>query len=50
VNYWKSQIDFIKSVVDRVHGVETGYVPKEVTNHVPRLFLKWDEKGLEFLA
>jgi len=47
-NYWKSQIDFIKSVVDRVPGVETGYVPKEVTNHVPRLFIKWDEKAWNF--
>ena len=47
-NYWKSQIDFIKSVVDKIPGVETGYVPKEVTNHVPRLFIKWDEKAWNF--
>jgi uncharacterized pyridoxal phosphate-dependent enzyme len=47
-NYWKSQIDFIKDVVDKISGVETGYVPKEVTNHVPRLFIKWDEKAWNF--
>jgi uncharacterized pyridoxal phosphate-dependent enzyme len=47
-NYWKSQVDFIKGVVDKIPGVETGYVPKEVTNHVPRLFIKWDEKGWNF--
>lgn len=47
-NYWKSQVDFIKDVVDKIPGVETGYVPKEVTNHVPRLFIKWDEKAWNF--
>ena len=47
-NYWKSQVDFIKDVVDKISGVETGYVPKEVTNHVPRLFIKWDEKAWNF--
>lgn len=43
-NNWKAQVDYVKSVVDRVPGVESGYVPKEVTNHVPRLYVKWDEK------
>jgi hypothetical protein len=28
--------------------VESGYVPKEVTNHVPRLYVKWDEKAFNF--
>jgi hypothetical protein len=28
--------------------VETGYVPKEITNHVPRLWIKWDEKAFNF--
>lgn len=45
---WKSQVDFVKSIVDRVPGVESGYVPKEVTNHVPRLYVKWDEKAFRF--
>ena len=47
-NYWKSQVDFIKSTIEKISGVETGYVPKEVTNHVPRLFIKWDEKEWNF--
>jgi len=45
---WKAQVDHIKSVMDQVPGVETGYVPKEVTNHVPRLYVKWDEKAFNF--
>lgn len=44
-NFWKSQIDHVKGVVDQIPGVESGYVPKEVTNHVPRLYVKWDEKA-----
>jgi len=47
-NSWKSQIDYIKSVVDKIAGVESGYVPKDVTNHVPRLWVKWDEKAFNF--
>lgn len=47
-NSWKAQIDHVKSVVDQVSGVESGYVPKEVTNHVPRLYVKWDEKAFNF--
>jgi len=47
-NSWKAQVDYIKSVVDQVPGVESGYVPKEVTNHVPRLYVKWDEKAFNF--
>jgi L-seryl-tRNA(Ser) seleniumtransferase len=45
---WKSQVDHIKSVMDQVPGVEAGYVPKEITNHVPRLYVKWDEKAFNF--
>jgi len=47
-NFWKSQVDSIKEVLDRVPGVETGYVPREITNHVPRLWVKWDEKAFNF--
>jgi L-seryl-tRNA(Ser) seleniumtransferase len=47
-NFWKSQIDHIKGEMDKVPGVETGYVPKEITNHVPRLWVKWDEKAFNF--
>ncbi len=47
-NYWKSQVDSMKEVLDRIPGVKTGYVPKEITNHVPRLWVEWDEKAFNF--
>jgi L-seryl-tRNA(Ser) seleniumtransferase len=47
-NRWKQQVDAMKAVLDRVPGVETGYVPREVTNHVPRMWVKWDEKAWNF--
>lgn len=47
-NSWKSQVDHVKSVMDKVPGVESGYVPREITNHVPRLWVKWDEKAFNF--
>jgi L-seryl-tRNA(Ser) seleniumtransferase len=47
-NFWKSQVDLVKAELDKVPGVESGYVPKEVTNHVPRLWVKWDEKAFNF--
>jgi D-glucosaminate-6-phosphate ammonia-lyase len=46
--YWKGQIDYIRSVVSRIPGVEAGDVPPWVTNHVPRLWIKWDEKAFNF--
>jgi L-seryl-tRNA(Ser) seleniumtransferase len=47
-NFWESQIDTIKAELDKIPGVETGYVPKEITNHVPRLWVQWDEKAFNF--
>jgi len=47
-NTWKAQVDHMKQVLDKVPGVESGYVPREVTNHVPRLWVKWDEKAFNF--
>jgi L-seryl-tRNA(Ser) seleniumtransferase len=47
-NSWKAQVDYVKTALSAVPGVETGYVPKEVTNHVPRLYVKWDEKAFNF--
>ena len=38
----------MRGILDKVSGVETGYVPKEITNHVPRLWVKWDEKAFNF--
>jgi L-seryl-tRNA(Ser) seleniumtransferase len=43
---WRQQIEHMKGVLDKIPGVETGYVPREITNHVPRMWVKWDEKGL----
>lgn len=45
---WTRQIDYMRGVLDKVSGVETGYVPREITNHVPRLWVKWDEKAFNF--
>jgi uncharacterized pyridoxal phosphate-dependent enzyme len=45
---WARQIDYMRGVLNKVAGVETGYVPKEITNHVPRLWVKWDEKAFNF--
>jgi L-seryl-tRNA(Ser) seleniumtransferase len=42
-NRWKDQVDHVKAAVGQVPGVETGYVPKWVTNHVPRLWVRWPE-------
>jgi L-seryl-tRNA(Ser) seleniumtransferase len=47
-NSWKAQVDYVKAALSAVPGVEAGYVPKEVTNHVPRLYVKWDEKVFNF--
>ena len=47
-NYWKSQIDHIRNELKNVEGVESGDVPHYVTNHVPRLWVKWDEKAFNF--
>jgi L-seryl-tRNA(Ser) seleniumtransferase len=46
--YWKGQIDYIRNVVSRIPGVEAGEVPAWVTNHVPRLWVNWDEKAFNF--
>jgi L-seryl-tRNA(Ser) seleniumtransferase len=45
---WTSQIAHVKSVVDKIPGVESGDVPAWVTNHVPRLWVRWDEKAFNF--
>jgi L-seryl-tRNA(Ser) seleniumtransferase len=45
---WAAQIEYMRSELEKVRGVETGYVPREITNHVPRLWVKWDEKAFNF--
>jgi L-seryl-tRNA(Ser) seleniumtransferase len=47
-NSWKAQIDHMKSVLGGIPGVETGDVPGWVTNHVPRMWVSWDEKAWNF--
>jgi len=47
-NRWKEQVDYIRQALSGLEGVQTGYVPKEVTNHVPRLWVNWDEKRFNF--
>lgn len=46
--YWKSQIDHVRAVAGTIPGVECGDVPEWVTNHVPRLWVNWDEKAFNF--
>jgi uncharacterized pyridoxal phosphate-dependent enzyme len=45
---WARQIDYMRGILNKISGVETGYVPREITNHVPRLWIKWDEKAFNF--
>jgi L-seryl-tRNA(Ser) seleniumtransferase len=46
--YWKGQIDYVRNVATNIPGVEAGEVPAWVTNHVPRLWVKWDEQAFNF--
>src|SRR5258708_15003461 len=45
---WRQQIEYMKGVLAKIPSVETGYVPREVTNHLPLMWAKWDEKALNF--
>jgi L-seryl-tRNA(Ser) seleniumtransferase len=45
---WKDQVDHVKEQLSKVPDVETGYVPAWVTNHVPRLWVRWPEKEWRF--
>jgi hypothetical protein len=40
--------DYMKSSLAKIPGVETGTVPAWVTNHVPRIWVRWDEKAFNF--
>ena len=40
---WEDQIAHIVSSLSDLSHVETGAVPEEVMNHVPRVWIKWDE-------
>jgi len=43
---WESRLDTIDTVVSAVPGVHTGRFVPEVANHVPHLYLQWDEKAM----
>ncbi len=45
---WKDQVDHVKEAMSKIPDVETGYVPKWVTNHVPRLWVRWPEKDWRY--
>jgi len=47
-NRWQAQADYMLSEIRKISGVEAGYVPKHITNHVPRIWFKWDEQALNF--
>ncbi len=41
---WESRLDTIDKAVSAVPGVRTGRFVPEVANHVPHLYLQWDER------
>lgn len=43
---WEYQVDFIAKALADLPHVTTGSVPEQVINHVPRLWIKWDEKAV----
>lgn len=45
---WQAQADYMLAEVRKIPGVQADYVPKHITNHVPRIWLKWDEQALNF--
>ena len=43
---WEARLDAIDKMVSSVPGVRTGRFVPEVANHVPHLYLQWDEKAM----
>jgi uncharacterized pyridoxal phosphate-dependent enzyme len=43
---WESRLDTIDQCVSSIPGVHTGRFVPEVANHVPHMYLEWDEKGM----
>jgi len=43
---WERKLDQIEKIVSSVAGVQTGRFVPEVANHVPHLYLHWDEAAL----
>lgn len=43
---WEKRLDAMAHVISTARGVETGRFVPEVANHVPHMFVKWDEAAL----
>jgi D-glucosaminate-6-phosphate ammonia-lyase len=43
---WERKLDEIEKMVSSVPGIQTGRFVPEVANHVPHLYLHWDEAAL----
>lgn len=43
---WETQLEVIDKMVSSIPGVHTGRFVPEVANHVPHLYLQWDETAL----
>ncbi len=43
---WEARLDTVDKIVSSVPGIHTGRFVPEVANHVPHLYLQWDEKAL----
>jgi len=43
---WERKLDQIEKIVSSVPGIQTGRFVPEVANHVPHLYLHWDEPAL----
>jgi L-seryl-tRNA(Ser) seleniumtransferase len=43
---WERRLDAMGRILTSLPGIETGRFVPDVANHVPHLYLKWDEKAL----
>ncbi len=43
---WERQLSLIEKVASSIPGVHTGRFVPEVANHVPHLYLQWDEQAM----
>lgn len=44
---WERRIEVMEKILASVQGVELGRFVPDVANHVPHLYLKWDERALK---
>jgi len=43
---WEERLQAMEKILASVPGLEVGRFVPEVANHVPHLYLKWDESGM----